>query len=319
MFDGNRDLYFDDNAHCGNALVTAFEATHERRYLDRARDIVTGLLQHGWDRYGTTPGAGGVAWHIDHNEGRNACSTLSAAVLACRLAMHGVERAYCMEMAASCIRFADAHLVDQNDGLVLDSYRKEEDGQWRNDARKFTYNTGFCIEAYLLYSELSGDKGYLKKATKMALTAIDPTCVLFDNTLDPPLRIWWDSVFFAHHLVEALVLVALQHGMESDSGQRIRSYLARLAGWCHGWLRETGGDGLYFRELRPYFIDQSRTEKFNSKFGTHHVLTAVEGDRANGTGPVSQRPLIKTLLGNASMANIYLYMADLQRNIPALE
>lgn len=87
-FLGNKDVYYDDNAHAGNALVTAWEATGDQRFLHRAEQIVTGLISRGWDR-GERGGPGGVAWHMEKNNSRNACSTLSVAVLACRLALHG--------------------------------------------------------------------------------------------------------------------------------------------------------------------------------------------------------------------------------------
>jgi len=309
MFPGNRDIYFDDNVHCGNALITAYEASGQRAYLDRARDVITGIVNKGWDR---SDDPGGVAWHIDQPNSRNACSTLSAAMFACRLALHGVEKAFCTAMARACIAFADAHLID-SDGLVLDAWQRDGDaGQWHHDARKFTYNTGFGIAAFQLWAQLSGERAYADRATRLALTAVDPESALFDRALPPQLRTWHDATYFAHHLVEALVLVAQAHGAHSQAGQAITSCLARFAAHLRAHIFDAR-DAMYFRPLRMYCIGQEQTDLFNREFGTQMPLEANQEDREQGDGPPEGRRLIKTLIANASVARCFMLTADLQR------
>jgi len=205
FFPGNNDVYFDDNAHAGNALVSAHEATGDRRFLKKAEMIVTGIINRGWDRGGSGQGAGpgGVRWHVDPAKSansRNACSTLSVAVLACRLALLGVQKVYCTELAASCIAFSEAHLLAQEDGLIIDnlSVRTQRDeygtesASWVEEKTKWTYNTGFAIHAYTLWGQMSGEGQWLGKALKMALAAVDPAGWLFDQSVEEQdKRVWW--------------------------------------------------------------------------------------------------------------------------------
>jgi len=313
-FQGNRDVYYDDNAHAGNALVTAWEATGDRQFLKRAEQIVTGLISRGWDR-GAGGGPGGVAWHIEKNKSRNACSTLSVAVLACRLALHGVQREYCTELARSCITFSERHLVAHEDGLVIDNIAlNETNGAWEPDGKKYTYNTGFAIEAFMLWARLTGAREYAEKAEMMALKAVSPETALFDAVVpDLKQRMWWDSTFFAHHLVEALVLV-VKYQPGSETASIITDFLMRMSAYCRAYLRDPR-DGLYFRNLRMYRIGEAQTQRFNELFGTAQVLEADGEEREGSNEPVERRRLIKTMIGNAGMARVLLLISDLDHSL----
>jgi hypothetical protein len=301
FFPGNNDVYYDDNAHCGNALVTAFE--------------VTGLISRGWDR-ANSGGPGGVAWHVERNTSRNACSTLSVAILACRLALHNIQMQYCTELARACIEFSERHLLADEDGLVIDNIKLDEGSrQWVPERTKYTYNTGFAIEAFALWSRLSGQARYMEKAKALAMKAIDPESALFDhNIADPSKRMWWDSTYFAAHLVEALVVVAKGES-QSELAARIRNFLARFASYCRKYLRDEH-DSLYFRNLKMYRIGEQQKQVFNQIFATSLNLEADGEEREGGEGAAKHKRLIKTLIGNASMARIYLLISDLERKVP---
>jgi rhamnogalacturonyl hydrolase YesR len=314
FFPGNNDVYYDDNAHCGNALVTAFEATGDKRYLRRAEQLTTGLISRGWDR-GNTGGPGGVAWHVERHNSRNACSTLSVAVLACRLALHGVQVQYCTQLARACIEFSEGHLLDEEDGLIIDNIKLDEgSGQWMSERTKYTYNTGFAIEAFTLWSRLSGQAQYTQKAEDLASKAITPESALFDhNVAHPSKRMWWDSTYFAAHLVEALVLLAKSEP-QSELAAGIKDFLARFASYCRKYLRDEH-DNLYFRNLKMYRIGEQQKQVFNQVFTTSQNLEADGEEREAGDGAIEYRRLIKTLIGNASMARIYLLISDLERTV----
>lgn len=327
-YEGNRDVYYDDNAHAGNALVSAYEATGDSRFLKQAETIVTRLIDRGWDRGdglvdletgSRGPGVGGVAWHVQRNRSRNACSTLSVAVLACRLVLLDVERRvreYALQLARCCIEFAEKWLIDGEDGLVIDNISwKDESGSWEPDRVKYTYNTGFAIEAYMLWAKITGNGTYLDRAVKMALTAVDGESALFDKAVpDPDSRMWWDSTFFAHHLVDALVF-AVESEPDTEVARRVQDFLLKFAAYCRKYLQDPA-DGLYYRNLRLYRIGEEQTRTFDEMFGTTQKLDADSEEREEGQGPVEQRRLIKTLLGNASMARIFLLVSDLEQNIP---
>ncbi|KAK5144360.1 hypothetical protein LTR04_001582, partial [Oleoguttula sp. CCFEE 6159] len=282
MFNGNRDIYYDDNAHCANALITAYEATEDKKYLRRAAGIATRLIPRGWHR---DQDPGGVEWHVDQPNSRHACSTLSVAVMACRLALHGVEKNHCMELAKSCIDFSLEHLVDRNDGLVIDAIKRDVDhgeSTWKPDVVKWTYNTGFAIEALLLWSQLSGSTAYLEIAKKMALAAINKNLALYDqNTPDYENRQWWDSTFFAQHLAEALVLLA-RALPSTELSHNITAEVGRFVTYCQTYLMDPQ-DRMFYRNLRMYVIDESRLATFNEVFnGSIKRLKPDAAERANG-------------------------------------
>lgn len=317
MFPGNTDIYFDDNVHCGNALVTAYEATGDHRYLSRAIDIVTGILRKGWDRDGSGPGAGGVAWRLGDMRTRNACSTLSAAVLAARLALLDVERDYCTDMVLSCVAFSEKHLIDPQDGLVLDSWHADGDGEnapWTHDTRKFTYNTGFGVHAYALLSRLTGDASFAQRGLDMARAAISSESALMDKTLpDPEQRMWWDCVFFAHHLSDGLAILS-QTATEGPPEQaaaafELAAFVRRVGTWCSEFVVDES-DGLAFRQLKPWLVDEVRTHKFNAHFGMDVGCEFDNGEREVGEGPPQSRKLIKTVIASAAVANILMYAGD---------
>jgi hypothetical protein len=79
MFPGNEDIYYDDNAHAAQALISAYKATGKKKWLQQAKEILVDLIMPSAER------DGGVPWHLNNQNCRNACSTGPAAVAALRL------------------------------------------------------------------------------------------------------------------------------------------------------------------------------------------------------------------------------------------
>lgn len=50
MFLGNEDIYYDDNGHVSQALVSAFQATGDMKYLHQAKEILTHLIMPAAER-----------------------------------------------------------------------------------------------------------------------------------------------------------------------------------------------------------------------------------------------------------------------------
>ncbi|KAK9446813.1 glycosyl hydrolase family 76-domain-containing protein [Limtongia smithiae] len=312
QYDGNDDVYYDDNAHCANALISAHEATGDPRFLDRAVAIMTKLVPTGWDRTGHP---GGVPWHIGKNNSRNACSTCALAVAAGRLALMGVQKEYFSEMLADLVGFTEAHLIGYDEMLVNDSIGRSGDSDWKVERVKWTYNTGFAIHACVLLHQLrGGSERHLELANKMAQAAIDHRGPLYDKKSADPVRRWWrDSTFFAQHLVEGLAVLAKAQP-DTDIARQIMHELEHFAAFVRIYLQDPN-DGMYWRSLRLYVIDDARTAAYNALTGGERWLEPDSSERENGKGAAEHRPIAKTMLANAAVARIFMLTGELVKTV----
>lgn len=135
MFPGNEDIYYDDNGHAAQALISAFEATNDPRYLEQTKAILTRLIMPAAEK------DGGVPWHTNNQNCRNACSTGPAAVAALRI--YNVQKdEKLLRFAERALQWLVTHLRDPEDGLIWDSLVIEADGSHNINKMKWTYNTG---------------------------------------------------------------------------------------------------------------------------------------------------------------------------------
>ncbi|KAK9449194.1 glycosyl hydrolase family 76-domain-containing protein [Limtongia smithiae] len=306
-YDGNNDIYYDDNAHCVNALISAYQATGKREYMDRVIAVMTQLVPTGWDKSGNP---GGVPWHVAKPNSRNACSTCALAVAAGRLALMNIQPQYFGDMLADFVKFTQAHLLDNNEHLIHDSIAYDGT-KWKIERVKWTYNTGFAIESFVLLYHLRGSQEHLDIAQKMASAALDRKGALYDKkATDVSKRWWWDKTYFAQHLVDGLVALAKTLGPTNELSKRIEAELEHLDGYMRAYLFDPV-DGLYFRSLRLYTIDDAHVQAYNALTGGTRTLEADKEERENGGGDVAHRRMAKTLLANAAVARIYLRTAEI--------
>ncbi|EKD12767.1 uncharacterized protein L3040_006919 [Drepanopeziza brunnea f. sp. 'multigermtubi'] len=286
MFPGNNDIYYDDNAHAAQALISAYEATREKKYLQQAKAILTHLIMPSAQQ------DGGVPWHTNNPNCRNACSTGPAAVAALRLAA--------LEQDDRLVAFADralgwlvSTLRDPQDGLIWDSLVFGADGSPNINKMKWTYNTGFAIHGFTLLFEKTGNPAHLQTAVRLAEAALDPENSMFDKTLPKPSeRMYSDSSFFLHHLVDGYRVLS-KHALTVRLGSEIR----RIAAFGREFMFDHA-DGLYFRGSCPYSISEGSRARFNQKFGVDKELTVNNQERDE------QGKLCKTLIGCAAWARI---------------
>ncbi|KAL2073073.1 hypothetical protein VTL71DRAFT_10397 [Oculimacula yallundae] len=285
MYPGNEDIYYDDNAHAVQALVSAYEATKEKKYLQQAKSILTELI---------IPSAqkdGGVPWHTNNQNCRNACSTGPAAVAALRInAIQKDDKL--VAFAERALRWLITTLRDPQDGLIWDSLTFKEDGSPDINKMKWTYNTGFAIHGFTLLYEHTRNPEDLKMAVSLAEAALNPENPMFDRTIqDPQCRMYSDSSFFLHHLVDGYRVLS-KHTMP-----QLRNEICRIAAWGREFMFDPT-DGLYFRGSCPYSISEESRARFNQKFGVNKEL-AVNGQERDEQGN-----LCKTLIGCAAWARI---------------
>ena len=186
---GGTDKYYDDNAWVASDLVTAYRATGDARFLDKARATQAFVLS-GWD----DALGGGLYWKLDR-QSKNTCSNAPGAAAALDISQATGDQVQ-LGWALKIKSWVDEHLQD-TDGLYWDNVTlKGEIGK-----TKWTYNTALMIRTDLLLYRLKGDRSYLAEARRLSdasLTAwTDPATGTLQKTEDSPR--------FTNYLCEALL------------------------------------------------------------------------------------------------------------------
>ncbi len=287
MFPGNDDIYYDDNAHAAQALITVHEATGDARYLAQAKSILNDLI---------IPASqdGGVPWHVSDHSKRHACSTGPAAVAALRLCALQHDQTL-FAFAGRALSWLEANLQDPQDGLIWDNLKHGPDGTIIIEKKKWTYNTGFAIHGFTLLYEMTRNRQNLDRATRIARSAIHPFSALHDQSIpDPVARMYSDGSFFLHHLVDGYAALArhADHGM-------LRREIIHIADFGREFMYDSS-DGLCFRGSRPYTISEATTQRFNQRYGGEKALEPSHDERDEHGN------LCKTLIGNAGWIRVLL-------------
>ncbi len=298
-FPGNEDKFYDDNAWAAMACMEAFEVTADRRYRDRAIAVFDNFVKEGWD--GT-----GFRWGTADEENRRdrtACSASSTALAALRVGKwrHDPEDLMWAKRALDWIR---SELVSPQ-GLICDGFSSPS---YRMNRTTWTYNTGAPIRAALEYAEQSGDSSYRDWARDLGDAAIDRSKAMYDGAVkNPKHKYWYDATFFVQYLADGLRQLTLATGDE-----KYLTEARRNADYVMAHLRDD--DGLYWRTMRLWMIDEKRHRAFTQLTGqTTPALTPDGGERSHEPEdlkkPTGERPMTKTLLGNAGAARLLWLMA----------
>ncbi|CZR52653.1 uncharacterized protein PAC_02530 [Phialocephala subalpina] len=296
MFPGNEDIYYDDNGHAAQALISMFEATNDLKHLKQAKAILTNLIMPAAEK------DGGVPWHTNNQNCRNACSTGPAAVAALRI--YNIQRDDgLLKFAERALQWLVTNLRDPEDGLIWDSYVMDENGNRNINKMKWTYNTGFAIHGFALLYGITKNQEHLNNAIGFAKAAMNPNGPLFDRSIPKPQdRMYSDSSFFLHHLVDGYHALA-----QLNVPENLVQEIFRIANWGRTWMFDRD-DGLYFRGSSPYTISQPLTDKFNQQFGMNKNLEVNSQERNE------QGNLCKTLIGNAGWIRILSMAEQLSSN-----
>ncbi|HEY0867377.1 MAG TPA: glycoside hydrolase family 76 protein [Fimbriimonas sp.] len=302
-FPGNDDKFYDDNAWVMIIFTEAYEATGEKRYLDRAAEVM------GWQRGGWTDEPGGVRWGTNPDstqaEDRTTSATAGSALAAILLAKNGVDKADNLAWAKKLLNWIETRMLD-SDGLVRDGlYAKT----WEMMPTKWTYNTGVPIRAYVELYRLEKDRKWLEKAKKLGDAAIDRDKGLYDSLVkNPSKRYWYDGSYFVHYLVDGLVQLS-----KETRDKRYVNEAKRNAEFAMKHLRDPK-DGLYFRNWRLWMIDEPHLEAWKRLTGEDGKLAADHSERSLEPSseklPVEERPLVKTILANGGNARMFWLLAE---------
>lgn len=156
------DVYYDDNAVVALTELDQYEATGDRRFLQRAEQVVP-VVSRAWDGDGSKACPGGMDWYDSPDNTIRATNvTALSAQLAARLYEHTRNRTYLDKAEQwygwvySCMRKAP--------GLYAND--RGDDGS--TNETLWTYNSGAMIGTATALYRGTGRAGYLKKAVEDA-------------------------------------------------------------------------------------------------------------------------------------------------------
>lgn len=317
FFDGNEDIYYDDNAQVASALITAYEVTGDSQYLEKGTKNVE-FLMTGYDASGKP---GGVRWHYG-KKGSNACTTAECALAALRLAKHVKKdtKPY-IEFAANCCHWLFDKLQDPEDKLICDGLEPCDDEQteYKRNGTKWTYNQGTPMSLCCMLYSFTKDEVYKGKAEELAAAVTNRETAIFDrDTQNMEARHYRDSVYFYQLLAEGFADFMLYLGDKSpqDLVEKVKTETHHTLEYVYKYLRDPK-DGLYFSTFELYKINEHTYEAFKHLTGENKEYQPTGGEREQRDDiPVEKRPHTKSLISCAAAARIFFQSARLFPTIP---
>ncbi|HEY0110503.1 MAG TPA: glycoside hydrolase family 76 protein [Fibrella sp.] len=215
------NTYYDDMLWNALAMLRAFDATKDKKWLDATLALWEDI-KLGWsDEQG-----GGIAWQKKQLSYKNTPANAPAVILAARLYQRLNNRSADLEWAKKIYAWQLKTLVDPATGFVYDGINRQNDGKI-DTGWKFTYNQGLMIGAGLELFRATKIDTYLKDAMKTAnFTIADP--VLAPSGL---LKAEGngDGGLFKAVLVRYLALLATEPAVPADIRTRYVGFLTTNA------------------------------------------------------------------------------------------
>jgi rhamnogalacturonyl hydrolase YesR len=313
-FSGNSDIYYDDDAQVASVLITAYEVTGEKSFLDSGRELVR-YLMGGWNNDKQAKNPGGVLWHRDKPY-ISAISTSETALAALRLAKFiPNERNQLVEFGVKAIEWLLDVLLDKEDHLVLDGIDKNADSP---NGMKWTYNTGTTLSACCLIYEFTKNSKWQAIADDFAAAATNRHKSLFCrdyNEFDR--RYWRDPSYFIQLLIEGLAdyLMVFNETAPGSTKSAIKGEIARHLEFFRKYLYDPN-DGLYFQMFEAHRISPEIWQVYCKQFGDTKKFDPNPEERGQEDNrDLKDKPLVKTLIGSGSAARIWFQSA---RVVPQL-
>ncbi|ODV95861.1 hypothetical protein PACTADRAFT_49303 [Pachysolen tannophilus NRRL Y-2460] len=296
-FDGNKDIYYDDDAQVASAIITAYEVSGNKKYLDAGRDLVRFLM----GGYVDDPNAGcggGMLWHMERDY-VNACTTAECAKAALQLAKFiPEEQKDYVDYARKCIQWQLDHLQDKDDKLIYDGVGK--DGQGVNTT-KWSYNAGTTLSALsLLYSFEQKDE-WFRAASDLAVSICSPGYTLYDRDYpNDEKRFWRDPSYFIQLVIEGLADYMLYFGDKADKGavERINREVPKHLVYFNKYCLDKS-DGLYWQSFEIFTINEEVYKRYKEEFGGHKGYSANREERGHDD------KCVKSLIGSGAAARIF--------------
>lgn len=251
----DNDVYYDDDAQVASAIITAYEVTGNKKYLDQGRELVR-FLMGGWDQ-----NIGGVKWHVLKTY-VNACTTAEVAKACLQISkfIPDESKVY-VDFAAKCIDWQIETLQDKSDHCIMDGVQpagmKVENG-------KLTYNNGTTMSAASHLFHITHDDKWKQIATDLAKASINRNVPFYDRDYDNELRYWHDPSYFNQLLFEGLADYLLYVGPDNAPdglAQQIASEVERHVVMFNKYFKDPQ-DGLYIQSFEPHSTYPEYYEKY---------------------------------------------------------
>lgn len=286
------DIYYDDDAQVASAIITAYEVTGDKKYLDSGRELVR-FLMGGWDE-----NIGGVKWHVSKTY-VNACTTAEVAKACLQISKFLPEESKTyVNFAAKCVDWQIKTLQDPGDKCIKDGI--QPDGGKIDDV-KITYNTGTTLSAASHLYHITKDAKWKEIATGLAHAAIDRNSPFYDRDYPSGQRYWRDPSYFCQLIIEGLAdyLLYLGDEVSQDMAANIHEEVKRHLIMFYKYLKDPQ-DGLYIQTFEPnrtfkQKYDKEYQEEFGGKKGHGY-----RSDDKDGSGNPQ-----KCLMGLGAAARVF--------------
>ncbi len=224
------NVFVDDMEWIVLAQIRMFEATGNRKYIEKARQIYDNWIWPTWGPENESPWFGGITWKTDVEKSKNACSNGPASLIAARLYnfydkagfKDGKRKEAYLNEAIKIHSWEKNHLFDRESGAVFDHINGKGEVQknWI-----FTYNIGTFLGTALELYKITGDRQYLDDAALAANYVIDnmsPGGILPDaSDGDGGL---FHGIFFRYFLK-----LANEKDLDRATRRKFHDYLTNLA------------------------------------------------------------------------------------------
>jgi len=155
--------YYDDNQWIGITALDIYERTGKKAYLDLGKSMYDFMMTAS----DTTLG-GGLYWRENDFETKNTCSNGPGIIVALKMYKATKKKKY-LDNALKIYDWTNEKLQTST-GLFYDNI-KVKDGSIGKAV--FSYNSGTMLQSNVYLYEITGDKKYLQRATKIADSSLD--------------------------------------------------------------------------------------------------------------------------------------------------
>ncbi|CAK9439220.1 uncharacterized protein LODBEIA_P34440 [Lodderomyces beijingensis] len=293
----DKDIYYDDDAQVCSSMITAYEVTGDKTYLDQGRELVR-FLMGGWNDNPSAVTKGGMHWHVSKTL-LNSCTTAEVAKCCLQISKFIPDEARIyVDFAAKCIDWQIKVLQDPEDKLIRDGVG--EDSHNVDDA-KWSYNTGTTLSAASELYHITKDQKWLKIANELAEAAINPNSFFYDRDFPNEKRYWRDSSYFVQLLIEGLAdyLLYVAEDVPQGVAQRIHDEVRRHLIIFYEFMKDPK-DGGYIQSFEPHnTYKEVYDQKYHQWFGEGKGWGLKDEDKDGAGHPQ------KCLMGMGAAARVF--------------